>query len=68
MSGHLSVYSLYTGKIRGIMNGPWKENILISYISQIMSSVWFYATVKFVFGFFVLGFGGLYELKIMFPS
>ena len=56
MSGHLSVYRLYTGKI---MNGPWKENILISYISQIMSSAWFYATVKLVFGFFVIGFGGL---------
>ena len=51
-------YTVCILEIRGRMNGSWKEKILISYISRIITSGFsLYATVKFVFGFFELGLG-----------
>ena len=67
MSGHLSVYSLYTGKIRGIMNGAWKENILMSYISRIITSG-FHCMPQLHANLFSVSLSlGLLELKV-FPS
>ena len=31
-SGHMSVYSIYTGKIKGYTERVWKASVLISYI------------------------------------
>ena len=46
----MSVYSMYTGKIKGILNVAWKESVLILFTVYLVNNdPWFSFGMKFVF-------------------